>query len=354
MLAASPRPRLVFVDHLRVLLTVLVVAHHAAQAYGPTGGSWPVGEEPRSALLGVMISVNAMFFMGLFFFVSGYFTPGALARKGPRAFVVDRFLRFGVPCGLVLTLTATLRGRPEFLHLWFVIDLLALNLGYVAWVAWRRPPETVHHVPAPPGWLRIVLVIVLIGLGTAAIRLTYPIDRWTWLAWVLPVEPAHWVQYGALYGLGIWAARTNWLVRFSDQQGAWALLTALAAVAGFALYRLWPDKTVSWFSGGGWNVQNLNFALLESFVAVCLGLGLLWFFRKYLSRGCVPVENFAADAYGIYCVHLPLVVLMHVLLKPLPPAPLTKFLLATFFTVAVSWALTRLLLRSSVLGRRIF
>ncbi len=40
--------RLYFVDALRVTLTILVVAHHAGQAYGPTGGEWPVSEPRRT------------------------------------------------------------------------------------------------------------------------------------------------------------------------------------------------------------------------------------------------------------------------------------------------------------------
>ena len=34
--------RLYYADNLRVCLVMLVVAHHAAQAYGPTGGFWPI------------------------------------------------------------------------------------------------------------------------------------------------------------------------------------------------------------------------------------------------------------------------------------------------------------------------
>ena len=34
--------RLVFIDALRVAAIAFVIIHHAAQAYGPTGGFWPV------------------------------------------------------------------------------------------------------------------------------------------------------------------------------------------------------------------------------------------------------------------------------------------------------------------------
>ena len=37
----SPPERLVFLDALRVTIVLMVVVHHAAQPYGPTGGNWP-------------------------------------------------------------------------------------------------------------------------------------------------------------------------------------------------------------------------------------------------------------------------------------------------------------------------
>src|SRR3712207_650463 len=83
------RARLYFVDNLRVLLAILVVAHHAGQAYGPTGGRWPVFNDERAAILGPFFTVNAGFFMGLFFLVSAYFLPASYDRKGGRAFLAD-------------------------------------------------------------------------------------------------------------------------------------------------------------------------------------------------------------------------------------------------------------------------
>ena len=40
--------RLYFTDNLRVALTIVVIAHHVGQAYGPTGGWWPVQETARA------------------------------------------------------------------------------------------------------------------------------------------------------------------------------------------------------------------------------------------------------------------------------------------------------------------
>ena len=41
-------------------------------------------------VLACVFSPGLLFGMGLMFFVAGLFTPQALARKGPRRFVVER------------------------------------------------------------------------------------------------------------------------------------------------------------------------------------------------------------------------------------------------------------------------
>lgn len=69
--------RLYYLDTLKVMLTVLVVFHHAAEAYSPYS-AWvyhPSREEEMMPLIWHFHSVNASFFMGLFFLIAGYFVP---------------------------------------------------------------------------------------------------------------------------------------------------------------------------------------------------------------------------------------------------------------------------------------
>ena len=94
---SSPVIRLFFADKLKTALTMLVIAHHAGQPYGPTGGSWPVSNAVQSPLLGPFFAVNAAFFMGLFFLLSGYFVPGSYRKKGGGAFFKGRLIRLGIP-----------------------------------------------------------------------------------------------------------------------------------------------------------------------------------------------------------------------------------------------------------------
>lgn len=46
------KQRIVYVDVIKVFLTCIVVAHHAGQAYGPTGGVWPVTDNNKTNWLG--------------------------------------------------------------------------------------------------------------------------------------------------------------------------------------------------------------------------------------------------------------------------------------------------------------
>jgi peptidoglycan/LPS O-acetylase OafA/YrhL len=79
----SERRTLFFIDNLRIALIMLVIAHHAGQAYGPTGGFWYFENPERASILGAFFTVNRSFFMSLFFMISGYFLPASYDRTFP-------------------------------------------------------------------------------------------------------------------------------------------------------------------------------------------------------------------------------------------------------------------------------
>ena len=163
----TAKTRLYYIDNLRVALTILVIAHHVGQAYWPTGGSWPVQEAARAAVLGPFFTMNRSFFMSLFFMVSGYFMVAAYNRSGPRAFLRGRLMRLGVP---VLVFEVAMIPARIFLfgeriaswidlvnarHLWYLEHLLLFSLGYALW---RESAQT------QGGWVSLHLH----GAGQAA------------------------------------------------------------------------------------------------------------------------------------------------------------------------------------------
>src|SRR5262249_40577656 len=99
---AISRVRLFFLDHLRAALTILVVLHHLAVIYS-AGAAFYYVEPPGSSdqwaqvVLVAFLLINQAYFMGAFFFISGYFTPGSFDRKRAGSFYKDRLLRLGIP-----------------------------------------------------------------------------------------------------------------------------------------------------------------------------------------------------------------------------------------------------------------
>jgi fucose 4-O-acetylase-like acetyltransferase len=348
-----------YLDNLKILLTLLVVAHHAAQAYGPTGGSWPVGQPERAEALGPFITLNSMFFMGLFFFISGYFTTASFARKGTRAFVVDRLLRFGLPALAWLPVHRLTDGSWgwEFAHLWLVVDLLGLNLLYAAWRMCRpavKAPAEVVSAGSPPGDATILGFILLLGCLTMLVRIGYPVDRWIRFLGVFPMEPAHWPQYLSLFVLGFWASRTRWLDLLPAAQGRRWLYVAVAASTFYTVYRLMPGRTVHWFSTGGYHWQTWSYATLEALICIALCIALLWLFRDFFNHGRAWLRTLAADSYGIYWIHVIPVVGIQMCLRGASLGPLGKFFITTIAGLLASWAIAHFVLRRGWLARRVF
>lgn len=78
---------LFFIDNLRIALITLVVLHHLSITYGHSGGWYYYEGKPdelTTILFTIFNTINQAFFMGFFFMISGYFSPGSYERKGAR------------------------------------------------------------------------------------------------------------------------------------------------------------------------------------------------------------------------------------------------------------------------------
>ena len=196
--------RLLFIDNIRIFLTVLVIAHHLMIIYSNSGG-WIYHEERQdeitTALGGWFCAANQAYFMGLFLFVSAYFVPGAYDRKGPRQFLLDRLVRLGIPLALyswlLRPLLIYLGEHPstgslwrwyigEYFQdygwigggpLWFIEALLLFSLFYVIWrllTESRRVDEVIDA--RYPSTTMIALFAVLLGIASFLVRLVSPVN----------------------------------------------------------------------------------------------------------------------------------------------------------------------------------
>jgi glucan biosynthesis protein C len=350
---------LVFVDVLRVAVIALVVAFHAAQPYGPTGGDWPVSDTANSELLRPFFPWGAAFGMGLFFFLVGYFTPKSYGSKGAPAFLRGRWTRIGVPMVLFILFVhlpvvyLVESPRPSagefvrslydsgwqnaYLHLWFLGHVLLYSLAYAAWRViarryWARQPVRW----SPPTHAAIVGFVVVLASLTFVVRVWYPIDEWVPLFFVVAAEPAHLPQYLSLFALGVAAHRGDWLRRLPTAVGMVWLGVALAASAGYwALLLLAPDSAVT--AGGGFTWQSLVYSAWESLICAGMVVGLVVAFRAVFQRTNRVLVAMAAASYAAYIVHFLIVVFLQAGIAGLELPALVKFGFVTTLGVLLAF-----------------
>ena len=177
--------RLNYLDNLKVVLTFLVIFHHAGQAYGD-GGEWgytPSNPAEVMPWIWHFFSTNAAFFMGLYFFISGYFVPGSYDRQGFGTFVRKKILRLGVPLLLMGGLLTYATGKVEIAHMWFVESLLIFSFFYA--VVRKRCSAISKDCDSRPTLIGLFIAAIVMGIGSCFIRQVSPQDNWIGLSlWI--------------------------------------------------------------------------------------------------------------------------------------------------------------------------
>jgi glucan biosynthesis protein C len=359
--------RLLFVDNIRVFLTILVILHHLMIIYAGTGG-WIYNEHREdlvtSALGGWFCATNQSYFMGLFLLISAYFVPGSYDRKGAARFLKDRLIRLGIPLALYSWIITPLFVWEFFYRdtglsfwryfpgqyfrttslighgpLWFVEVLLIFSLVYVLWrLATRsRPARPAVEAPFPANHA-IALFALLLGIAGFLVRLAFPMDGYTFGP--LNLQFGFFAQYIALFVLGLIAYRRNWLVGLPDKTGRFWLRTAAALIL------LWAPMMVvngainedQSFKGGA-NWQAMLYAVWESFLCLSMCIGLIYAFRRHLNQTGKISSFLVAGAYTAYIIHTPLITYLASAVRDVMLYPLLKFALVAPVAVLLSFGL---------------
>jgi glucan biosynthesis protein C len=375
-----------YVDAVRAMLTVLVVAHHSVEAYVTAHPSEIPLPDPPIPRAWVFLWVNAGFFMGLFFLLAGYFTPGAFDRKGARGFLADRRLRLGLPLLLGTLAIVPLQGwahlaldpgtppigywtyltqdflgigtRPNFWppdarwpefnfgHLWFLEHLLIYALLYAALRGLIRPDRAIV-APDPPSHRAIAAYAVALAAATFVIRIPYPQDRWIGFLGFIQMEPAHIAQYASLFALGVVAGPRHWLQTMPARRGlAWLAVGGGLAIAAYILV---GTGTIRGLPSRAWWV-----CTWEAFLCVGLCVGLPVLFRE-LALGTGRLwQSLGTNAYAVYVLHFPIVMLLQWALIDAPTPKWVRLLLTVAGAILGSFAFTNWVILRLPYARRVF
>jgi hypothetical protein len=366
---APSKPRLLYIDNLRILLTILVILHHLAIGYGAPGNNIYIETGRISTvstiLMTLFVAINQAFFMGFFFMISSYFAPRSYDRKGPGPYVLDRLKRLGIPLlfyivvldPLINFVMARYRGYPgslgEFLGLhlqntldyralgvgplWFVAVLLIFSLVYALWrLVFRQPvaPPPAEG-KAPSNWAIAGFALVM-GLLTFVVRIWIPVGEQFRL---LGIQFAHFVQYIAMFIVGIVAYRRNWFAALTVAQakvwlGAVVLLLLLFPALLVAAGALEGSADVAM---GGVTWQSLAYSVWEQFMCVAMVVTLLVWFRTKFNRQGSLTRRMSAAAYATYIFHRPVITLLALALVSIRLDLALKFIFVAPLAVALSF-----------------
>jgi fucose 4-O-acetylase-like acetyltransferase len=324
----------------------LLIAHHVGQAYGPTGGWWPIQEAARAFVLAPFFTVNRSFFMSLFFMVSGYFMVKSCDERGPRDFLKSRLLRLGIPllvfASLMIPLKAFVFGTspPGFSwleidvgYLWFIEHLLIFSVGYALWRMGKGQPGTSQRSAAPPGYLSVLIFAVLLAATSALVRSWHPIDRWTNVLGFVRVAFADFPRDLSFFVIGAVAYRHQWFLRFPAREG-WVWLTVGLIAAGLWYVYILGLKT-SWPIGG--DAMGVIYPLWEALLCCGMCIGLLVLFREKLDFHGSFARALARSQYAAYLFHGPIVILLQMALNGVTLPPFSKFAFVTLAGVPLTF-----------------
>lgn len=205
----APKQRLHYLDNLKVALVVLVFLQHTAQ-----GLVTSLDPTMDGLFFSVFSTLNSAWFMQLFFFISAYFVPTSLERKGAFKFLEDKLQRLGIPMLFVSILLAPFQAFAVaslsnksyqysilFGVAWFILWLQIFNLAYMALRALTK--DKAPYSIKLPGNLKQLGFGALMGLLQGAIAFA---QGGRWFAWgFLRLQWAYAPGYMSFFALGIMA-----------------------------------------------------------------------------------------------------------------------------------------------------
>ena len=343
-------------------MTALVILHHTAITYGGSGGwFWKeleTSSAPSSILLTLFCATNQAYFMGFFFLLAGYFTPGSLQKKGYVRFLADRILRLGIPLLAFILVLGPLTAaivtyaqgegfwptiRSLWQHqriingpLWFAQALLIFALAYAVGRRFIARPEAVSVEPSPvPGYRAWLFGALGTAAGALLIRQFVPVGEN-----VFGLQIGYFSGYIFLFSVGVAAWRHDWLRQLEWRHARPWIITLMVA---------WPCLPISIAIarasaghgkvnfGGGFSWAAILYALWEPLVAWGLIASWLLLFRRYMNQPSAFWDWLNRRAYAVYILHPPILVSIALLLHHWSAPALLKFSVTGTLACVACW-----------------
>lgn len=352
--------QMIYVDNIKVLLTILVVLHHTFIAYSSSDGWYynePTSIKGAKLIMTMFVSVNQSFFMGFFFLLAAYFTGASYNRKVPSRFVKDRLIRLGIPLvfySLILTpfmcylvyyfgkgghvgIMEYLSGYDSWIDpgvTWFIAALLLFTLIYV--VIRRLFNIGFNGKLAAPGLSRILQFAFGLGIISFVLRIIFPVG---FVLKPLGFQLGHFPQYVALFIVGLLAAKNKWFDQLPDKLGMQLKRSAYLCLLFFPVFfviALKLNTPVAYFSGG-FHLQALIYAIWEQWIGISILTALLINGKKRWNNASKLSGQLARSSFAVYIFHPLIIVVITLAFRNLQIDGAVKLLMVAPLTVLFSF-----------------
>jgi surface polysaccharide O-acyltransferase-like enzyme len=364
------KARFAYLDNIRSLVIILVVAMHVAVTYSGFGGWYYIEGFPENLSIFEMVffgffqSFVQAWSMGALFFISAYLTTKALAKRSTANYLKERFFRLGIPLLIYVffitpfILFVILGFNPDrsFVNnyvtyivdfswlgatgpLWFVQVLLLLCIIYS--VVKKCIPKLVKLNNL--SLINIIFAIIITTLTAFFVRINIPIG-----SSFLNLQFAYFPSYIVMFIAGLIIGENDLLENITNEKNIkWLKLTLIIGIPLWAAIMIFGGALEGKeYYNGGFNWQNFAFALWESFTAISFSIGLIALFKKRINIKNKFTRLMQDNAFGIYCFHAPILVGISLFFKDLVLNPILKFamilILASVFCLLFSFLVRKI------------
>ena len=396
MKTETKKPRMIFLDNIKVLFTILVIFQHARVTYNGAGWWYYIESNPDDLysviFFTTLTSIGGLVqasLLGLFFLMGGYFTPKSYDRKGASSFWKERLRRLGIPLLVYILIinpimlyglaavgvepwssNPTMQGSfleyylsnfesveslilflTNYGPMWFLFVLLILTAVYTLWRLITRPDAVQQYIPKEfpiPRYFYLLLFAIGLGIVTYLVRILFSIDNRPF-----GIPFAFMIQYLMMFTVGVIAVRYGWFEKMTEGHvKAWSITMAVALVL-FYLYAILfvgMDADFSVFMGGS-SIAALAWVLAESIICVAMIFVLIPIFRLKFNHQGKLLKNLSASAYQMYLIHPPILVFVALGFASIQLIPVVKLAIVFPLTVILCYLISHYILQKIQLNR---
>ncbi|WP_430885947.1 acyltransferase family protein [Fusibacter sp. JL216-2] len=366
------------IGNLRAVVIVMVVLHHALLAYTtlfsfedsylianviPLSNLFnPVLNSTKTKLFDLIIGLNDVYFMSLLFFISGLFFWNTIQSKGARNYLISRVKKLGVPFVLGVLLLVPLAYYPAVLQRAHIRDIQVLDYGKY-WIQLAN----FKFLSGPFWFVGMLLLFTILSTVIYFFKPSLQVslrdrhkkvfeNEWVFTSLLIlasavayipmlsKYSPYEWIGIGALsfqavrifhYGIyflaglltGAYGINKSFLMKNHEKSWRWLIWIVFGVIVFFTV----------------------SFENPFHFILSCasFSLGLLNLFCRFFNQQNALMTLLNKNGYGIYILHYPVSSWIQWAMVSWQMSPLFKGMITFAFSLAISCALTSLIMRSA-------